>query len=166
MLGARLWGYFGEGTIQSATISFCWSCISPTLHYLENSFKSPLWYHLHYETLPELHYQIDSLRTLLGLYTILCSCVQHLLPQQSGPLDHDLLNDRAGPVSSASRARFTSQLLFSMKTFCLFFFFSFLCSCFWIKIAFFIPVGLGPPSDHLTCLEPNHQFAWTPSPWT
>ena len=38
--GARLWGYFGEGTIQPAIISFCWSCISPTLLYLEKSFKS------------------------------------------------------------------------------------------------------------------------------
>ena len=38
--GARLWGYFGEGTIQLAIISFCWSCISPTLLYLEKSFKS------------------------------------------------------------------------------------------------------------------------------
>ena len=81
VLGARLWGYFGEGTVQPATISFCWSCIFPTLLYLEKSFKSPLWWHLQYETLPELHYQIDSLTTPLGLYTVLCSCVQHLFPQ-------------------------------------------------------------------------------------
>ena len=42
-------------------------------------------------------------------------------------------------------------------------FFSVLFSCFWIKIAFFTPVWLCPPSDHLTCLDPNPRgFAWTP----
>ena len=66
----------GEALFNTLQSLFA-EAISPTLLYLEKSFKSPLQYHFRtphrYETLPELHYQTHSQPS--WVYSSLFTCV-------------------------------------------------------------------------------------------